>query len=55
MLLTSLPPAVPAAAVLAAYRLRWQVEMVWSQMTNSLMFVVNAFRHDGAVSTELRR
>jgi len=35
MLLTSLPPSVPAAEVLAAYRLRWQVEMAWLQMTNS--------------------
>ena len=26
MLVTSLPPSVPAAEVLAAYRLRWQVE-----------------------------
>jgi hypothetical protein len=34
MLVTSLPAAVPASEVLAAYRLRWQVEMVWSQMTN---------------------
>ena len=34
MLVTSLPPSVPAAEVLAAYRLRWQVEMVWSQMTS---------------------
>jgi hypothetical protein len=30
-------------------------KMVCSQRTNSLMFVVNAFRHDGAASAELRR
>ena len=35
MLLTSLPPEVSAAQVLAAYRLRWQAEMVWLQMTSS--------------------
>ena len=34
MLVTSLPAEVSAAEVLAAYRLRWQVEMVWSQMTS---------------------
>ena len=35
MLITSLPPSVTAAEVLAAYRLRWQGEMAWLQMTNS--------------------
>ena len=36
MVLTSLPASsVAASAVLAAYRLRWQVEMVWLQMTSS--------------------
>src|SRR5215213_8931069 len=32
MLVTSLPAEVPASEVLEAYRLRWQVEMVWSQV-----------------------
>jgi hypothetical protein len=38
MLLTSLPPAVPAAAVLAAYRLRWQVELAFKRLKSLLGF-----------------
>src|SRR5215217_5120098 len=34
MLVTSLPAEIAARDVLEAYRLRWQVEMVWSQMTS---------------------
>ena len=36
MLLTSLPPAVPAAEVLAAYRLRWQVELAFKRLKSVL-------------------
>ena len=32
MLVTSLPPSVPAAEVLAAYRLRWQVELAFKRL-----------------------
>src|SRR5918998_2341638 len=32
MLVTSLPPPVPAAEVLAAYRLRWQVELAFKRL-----------------------
>jgi hypothetical protein len=36
MLLTSLPAAVPAAEVLAAYRLRWQVELAFKRLKGLL-------------------
>jgi hypothetical protein len=36
MLLTSLPPGVPAAEVLAAYRLRWQVELAFKRLKSLL-------------------
>ena len=38
MLLTSLPPAVTAAEVLAAYRLRWQVELAFKRLKTLLGF-----------------
>jgi hypothetical protein len=36
MLLTSLPPTVPASEVLAAYRLRWQVELAFKRLKSLL-------------------
>jgi hypothetical protein len=36
MLLTSLPPSAPAAEVLAAYRLRWQVELAFKRLKSLL-------------------
>lgn len=36
MLVTSLPPSVPAAEVLAAYRLRWQVELAFKRLKSLL-------------------
>jgi hypothetical protein len=36
MLLTSLPEAVPAETVLAAYRLRWQVELAFKRLKSGL-------------------
>ena len=36
MLVTSLPPSVPAAEVLAAYRLRWQVELAFKRLKTVL-------------------
>lgn len=36
MLLTSLPPAVSAAEVLAAYRVRWQVELAFKRLKGLL-------------------
>jgi Transposase DDE domain len=36
MLVTSLPPSVPAAEVLAAYRLRWQVELAFKRLKTLL-------------------
>src|SRR5918999_4913391 len=36
MLVTSLPAAVPAAEVLAAYRLRWQVELAFKRLKSLL-------------------
>ena len=38
MLLTSLPPSVPAAEVLEAYRLRWQVELAFKRLKSLLGF-----------------
>jgi hypothetical protein len=38
MLLTSLPSSVPATEVLAAYRLRWQVELAFKRMKSLLGF-----------------
>jgi Transposase DDE domain len=36
MLLTSLPAEVPAAEVLAAYRMRWQVELAFKRLKSLL-------------------
>jgi hypothetical protein len=38
MLVTSLPATVPAAEVLAAYRLRWQVELAFKRLKSLLGF-----------------
>jgi hypothetical protein len=36
MLLTSLPETVPAEAILAAYRLRWQIELAFKRLKSGL-------------------
>jgi IS4 transposase len=36
MLLTSLPAEVPAAEVLASYRMRWQVELAFKRLKSLL-------------------
>jgi Transposase DDE domain len=38
MLLTSLPPSIPAAEVLEAYRLRWRLELAFKRLKSLLGF-----------------